>query len=224
MTPEIVNVSIDWYNQLQQEFEKTYFKKLWLEVENAYQNGTCFPPKNLIFEAFNQCRWTDLKVVIIGQDPYHGVGEANGLAFSVHDGTRFPPSLRNIFRELQNDLGIEPPIFGSLERWAKQGVLLLNAGLTVEKDKPNSHKRLDWSLFTDAVIEHINQEKQGVVFMLWGNFAQRKGAKIDTNKHLVLTSGHPSPMSANQGKWFGNKHFSQANTYLSEKNREAIEW
>ncbi|WP_396176831.1 uracil-DNA glycosylase [Flavobacterium sp.] len=224
MTPEILNINRVWYDQLQPEFEKNYFQKLWLEIHYAYQKASCFPPKSLVFEAFNQCEWANLKVVIIGQDPYHGTGEANGLAFSVHDGTRFPPSLRNIFKELNDDLGIEPPIFGSLERWAKQGVLLLNAGLTVEKDKPNSHKHLEWNVFTDAVIEHINREKEGVVFMLWGNFAQKKGAKIDTQKHLVLRSGHPSPMSANQGKWFGNKHFSQTNVFLKKQNKELIMW
>ena len=224
MTSETLNINHVWFIQLHAEFQKNYFVNLWNEVENAYQNTTCFPPKRLIFEAFNQCDWDNLKVVIIGQDPYHGIGEANGLSFSVNDGTRIPPSLRNIFKELNEDLGTELPIFGSLERWAEQGVLLLNAGLTVEKDKANSHKHLDWSVFTDAVIEHINMEKEGVVFLLWGNFAQKKGAKIDTAKHLVLTSGHPSPMSANQGKWFGNKHFSLANKYLRKGKKKAIKW
>ena len=161
---------------------------------------------------------------IIGQDPDHGIGEAHGLSFSVPDGTRIPPSLRNIFRELNEDLGVELPIFGSLERWASQGVLLLNAGLTVEKDKANSHKHLAWNVFTDAVIELINREKTGVVFMLWGNFALKKGIKIDAEKHLVLQSGHPSPMSANQGKWFGNKHFSLANKYLRKLKKKAVKW
>lgn len=224
MTPETLHINSVWFDQLQSEFEKPYFEKLWNEVGNAYENTTCFPPKRLIFEAFNQCDWHNLKVVIIGQDPYHGMGEAHGLSFSVPDGTRIPPSLRNIFKELQEDLGIELPIFGSLERWASQGVLLLNAGLTVEKDKANSHKHLAWNVFTDAVIELINREKEGVVFMLWGNFAQKKGIKIDAQRHLVLTSGHPSPMSANQGKWFGNKHFSLANKYLRKRKVKAIKW
>ena len=224
MTAETLNIDPVWYNQLQSEFEKPYFDKLWNEVQQAYATTTCFPPKRLIFEAFNQCEWDDLKVVIIGQDPYHGIGEANGLSFSVHDGTRIPPSLRNIFKELNEDLGTELPIFGSLERWAKQGVLLLNAGLTVEKDKANSHKNMDWNVFTDAVIELINSEKEGVVFLLWGNFAHKKGAKIDGERHLVLQSGHPSPMSANQGKWFGNKHFSLANKYLRKAKKKAIKW
>lgn len=224
MTPEILNLNPIWFDQLQPEFEKPYFQKLWMEVDHAYQTTMCFPPKKLIFEAFNQCEWENLKVVIIGQDPYHGIGEAHGLCFSVPDGTKIPPSLRNIFRELNEDLGTELPIFGSLERWASQGVLLLNAGLTVEKDKANSHKNLAWNIFTDAVIEKINEEKQGVVFMLWGNFAQKKGAKIDASKHLVLQSGHPSPLSANQGKWFGNKHFSQANKFLRKQKLKAIKW
>lgn len=224
MTPEPLNINPVWYRLLQSEIEKPYFEKLWNEVETAYDNTICFPPKRFIFEAFNQCDWHNVKVVIIGQDPYHGLGEAHGLSFSIPDGTKIPPSLRNIFKELNNDVGIELPIFGSLERWAKQGVLLLNTGLTVEKDKANSHKHLDWNIFTDAVIELINREKEGVVFMLWGNFAQKKGAKIDDEKHLVLTSGHPSPMSANQGKWFGNKHFSTANKYLRKGKKKAIKW
>lgn len=224
LTPETLNINPIWFNQLQPEFEKPYFFNLWNEVEEAYEKNTCFPPKRLIFEAFNYCEWDNLKVVIVGQDPYHGLGEAHGLSFSVPDGTRIPPSLRNIFKELHEDLGTELPIFGSLERWAKQGVLLLNAGLTVEKDKANSHKNMQWNIFTDAVIEHINKEKENVVFLLWGNFAQKKGAKIDTGKHLVLTSGHPSPMSANQGKWFGNKHFSLTNKYLRKAKKKAIKW
>lgn len=224
LTPETLNINPDWFEQLQGEFEKPYFEKLWKEVEVVYENTVCFPPKRLIFEAFNQCGWDNLKVVIIGQDPYHGMGEAHGLSFSVPDGTRIPPSLRNIFKELNEDIGIELPIFGSLERWASQGVLLLNASLTVEKDKANSHKHLSWNIFTDAVIELINREKEGVVFMLWGNFAQKKGIKIDSERHLVLTSGHPSPMSANQGKWFGNKHFSLANKYLRKGKVKAVKW
>lgn len=224
MTPETLNINPFWFDQLQEEFDKPYFGSLWNEVGEAYETTICFPPQRLIFEAFNQCSWESLKVVIIGQDPYHGTGEAHGLSFSVPDGTKIPPSLRNIFRELNEDLGTELPIFGSLERWANQGVLLLNAGLTVEKDKANSHKHLAWNVFTDAVIDLINREKQGVVFMLWGNFAQKKGIKIDTKRHLVLTSGHPSPLSANQGKWFGNKHFSLANKYLRKQKVKAVKW
>ena len=224
VTPEILHINSIWFEKLKVEFEKPYFINLWKEVNLAYNTAQCFPPKRMIFEAFNQCKWEDVKVVIIGQDPYHGTGEAHGLSFSVPDGTKIPPSLRNIFRELHEDINCEMPIFGSLERWATQGVLLLNAGLTVEKDKPNSHKHLEWSVFTDAVISLINEEKENVVFMLWGNFAQKKGIKIDTSKHLVLQSGHPSPMSANQGKWFGNKHFSQANAYLKKHKKGKVNW
>jgi uracil-DNA glycosylase len=214
-----------WQTILSDEIEKPYFQDLMKEVEDEYQNQTCFPPKDLIFSAFNNCSLEDLKVVIIGQDPYHGEGEANGLCFSVNDSVKIPPSLRNIFREMNTDLdSIFFPTTGNLESWAKQGVLLLNASLTVRKDNPNSHKHLKWNLFTDAVIQKISEEKENVVFMLWGSFAQKKGAKIDRNKHLVLESGHPSPMSANQGKWFGNKHFSQANEYLKSHNLGMIDW
>lgn len=224
VTPEILHINSIWFEKLKVEFEKPYFINLWKEVNLAYNATQCFPPKRMIFEAFNQCKWEDVKVVIIGQDPYHGIGEAHGLSFSVPYGTKIPPSLRNIFRELHEDINCEMPIFGSLERWVTQGVLLLNAGLTVEKDKPNSHKHLEWSVFTDAVISLINEEKENVVFMLWGNFAQKKGIKIDTSKHLVLQSGHPSPMSANQGKWFGNKHFSLANAYLKKHKKGKVNW
>jgi uracil-DNA glycosylase len=214
-----------WQTVLSDEIEKSYFQDLIQEVDQEYQNSTCFPPKDLIFSAFNNSSLENLKVVIIGQDPYHGEGEANGLCFSVNDSVKIPPSLRNIFREMNTDLeSIFFPTTGNLEVWAKQGVLLLNASLTVRKDNPNSHKHLKWNLFTDAVIQKISEEKENVVFMLWGSFAQKKGAKIDRTKHLVLESGHPSPMSANQGKWFGNKHFSQANEYLKSHNLGMIEW
>ena len=179
----------------------------------------------MIFSAFNHCGLSSLKVVIIGQDPYHGEGEANGLSFSVNDGVKIPPSLRNIYREMCEDLGsIFMPTSGNLQSWANQGVLLLNASLTVRKDSPNSHKHLKWNRFTDTVIQKLSDENEGLVFLLWGAFAQKKGAKIDRTQHLVLESGHPSPMSANQGKWFGNKHFSQANAYLKEIGKKEIEW
>ncbi|MBB1193528.1 uracil-DNA glycosylase [Flavobacterium sp. SOK18b] len=214
-----------WKEILKEEITRPYFEELMRHVASEYEEHSCFPPKDLIFEAFNQCSFDAVKVVIIGQDPYHGVGEANGLCFSVADGVRIPPSLRNIFREMSDDLGtVFLPTSGNLESWAQQGVLLLNATLTVRQDSPNSHKDLKWSQFTDAVIEFINSEKEGVVFVLWGSFAQKKGVKIDRNKHLVLTSGHPSPLSANQGKWFGNKHFSQVNEYLIAQNKKAIVW
>lgn len=214
-----------WQTVLSDEIEKPYFQDLIQTVDQEYQNSTCFPPKDLIFSAFNNCSLENLKVVIIGQDPYHGEGEANGLCFSVNDSVKIPPSLRNIFREMNTDLeSIFFPASGNLEAWAKQGVLLLNASLTVRKDNPNSHKHLKWNIFTDAVIQKISEEKENVVFLLWGSFAQKKGAKIDRTKHLVLESGHPSPMSANQGKWFGNKHFSQANEYLKNHNLGMIDW
>nr|WP_315202469.1 uracil-DNA glycosylase [uncultured Flavobacterium sp.] len=220
-----INLNTTWQTILADEIQKPYFSELMNAVDDEYQNHICFPPKELIFSAFNNCSFENTKVVIIGQDPYHGVGEANGLSFSVNDSVKIPPSLRNIFRELNDDLdSIFMPTSGNLESWAKQGVLLLNASLSVRIDTPNSHKHLKWGTFTDAVIQKISEEKENVVFMLWGGFAQKKGAKIDRNKHLVLESGHPSPMSANQGKWFGNKHFSQANSYLEQKNLKQINW
>jgi uracil-DNA glycosylase len=219
------NLNPSWQIILSDEIQKPYFKDLMKTIDEKYKNHTCFPPKELIFAAFDSCSFDDLKVVIIGQDPYHGTGEANGLCFSVNDGFEIPPSLRNIFRELNEDLGsIFLPTSGNLEHWAKQGVLLLNASLSVQKDKPNSHKHLKWNVFTDAVIQKISDEKENVVFLLWGSFAQKKGLKIDRTKHLALESGHPSPMSANQGKWFGNKHFSKTNLYLKEKGKNPIEW
>ena len=214
-----------WQSILSDEITKPYFNNLMDEVAQEYKNGICYPPKEFIFSAFDHCKFEDIKVVIIGQDPYHGEGEANGLCFSANDGVKIPPSLRNIFRELNEDFdNIFMPTSGNLERWAKQGVLLLNASLTVQKDKPNSHKHLNWKLFTDAVIEKISTQTENIVFMLWGNFAQKKGSKIDTKKHWGLRAGGPSPLSATQGKWFGNKHFSQANAYLESKGKKEINW
>ena len=214
-----------WQTILSNEIQKPYFQDLMKAVDEEYKIHTCFPPKDLIFAAFDHCSFDDLKVVIIGQDPYHGVGEANGLCFSVNEGVKIPPSLRNIFRELNDDLGtVFLPTSGNLEHWAKQGILLLNASLSVRKDSPNSHKDLKWGTFTDAVIQKISDEKNHVVFLLWGNFAHKKGLRIDRTKHLVLESGHPWPMSANQGKWFGNKHFSATNAYLKSKGKLEIEW
>ena len=219
------NLNAEWQTILSDEIQKTYFNELMEIVDEEYNTNVCYPPKELIFSAFNHCSFNDLKVVIIGQDPYHGKGEANGLCFSVNNDVRIPPSLRNIFRELSDDLGsIFLPTSGNLEHWAKQGILLLNASLTVREDTPNSHKHLKWNLFTDAVIQKISEEKENVVFLLWGAFAHKKGLKVDRNKHLVLESGHPSPMSANQGKWFGNKHFSKTNAYLAEKGISEIDW
>ena len=214
-----------WEALLAPEFQKPYFVELIQQVEQEYATTTCFPPKELIFSAFEQFDFQDTKVVIIGQDPYHGTGEANGLCFSVNDGVAIPPSLKNIFTEINSEYDrILFPTSGNLECWAKQGVLLLNAGLTVRKDEANSHKHLKWNVFTDAVIDVINQKSENVVFLLWGSFAQKKGKLIDREKHLVLESGHPSPLSANRGMWFGNNHFKLTNAYLKEKGKEAIEW
>jgi uracil-DNA glycosylase len=220
-----LQLNSEWESILAEEIQKPYFSELIEIVDLEYQNYTCYPPKDLIFSAFNHCSFSDTKVVIIGQDPYHGKGEANGLCFSVNDGVKIPPSLRNIYRELVDDLGsIFMPTSGNLASWANQGALLLNATLTVREDLPNSHKQLKWNVFTDAVIQKLSDEKEGLVFLLWGNFAHQKGLKIDRNKHLVLECGHPSPMSANQGKWFGNKHFSTANSYLESKGLKPINW
>lgn len=219
------NLCNSWKSILSSEFKKEYFVDLIKNIEIEYENHVCYPPKNLIFSAFYYCTFDNLKVVIIGQDPYHGDGEANGLCFSVNENVKIPPSLRNIFREINDDFGnIFMPNSGNLEHWANQGVLLLNASLTVQKDIPNSHKHLKWNVFTDEVIQLISDKKQNIVFLLWGNFAQKKGIKIDKEKHLVLESGHPSPMSANQGKWFENKHFSQTNSYLKSFGKSEINW
>ena len=214
-----------WETLLESEFQKPYFVKLMQQVEQEYATTTCFPPKELIFSAFEQFDFQDTKVVIIGQDPYHGTGEANGLCFSVNDGVAIPPSLKNIFTEINSEYDrILFPTSGNLECWAKQGVLLLNAGLTVRKDEANSHKHLKWNVFTDAVIDVINQKSENVVFLLWGSFAQKKGKLIDREKHLVLESGHPSPLSANRGMWFGNNHFKLTNEYLRVKGKGEVEW
>ncbi len=214
-----------WEALLAPEFQKPYFVELMQQVTQEYATTTCFPPKELIFSAFEQFDFQDTKVVIIGQDPYHGKGEANGLCFSVNDGVAIPPSLKNIFTEINTEYDrILFPTSGNLDRWAKQGVLLLNAGLTVRKDEANSHKHLKWNIFTDAVIDLINQKSENVVFLLWGSFAQKKGKLIDRKKHLVLESGHPSPLSANRGMWFGNNHFKLTNAYLRDNGKSEIDW
>ena len=219
-----VNIHPSWKAVLESEFEKSYFIDLMQKVDNEYANFTCFPPKELIFNAFEKCSFDDLKVVIIGQDPYHGDGEANGLCFSVNDGVKIPPSLRNIFAEINAEFDtIFTPTSGNLERWARQGVLMLNATMTVRRDVANSHKHLKWQTFTDAVIELISEKKENVVFILWGNFAQKKGQLVDKEKHLVLESGHPSFASVHK-KWFGNNHFILCNNYLSSKNNVVIDW
>jgi len=219
-----VKLHSSWRQVLESEYEKPYFQKLISFVKNEYATKRCFPLESEIFAAFNHCPFDKVKVVIIGQDPYHGFGQANGLCFSVNDGINFPPSLINIFKEIQSDLGLPIPISGNLERWAEQGVLLLNATLTVRENEAGSHQKKGWETFTDAVIQKISDEKENVVFLLWGGFAQKKGAKINRTKHNVLESGHPSPLSANRGFWFGNKHFSKTNTYLQSLVKETIKW
>jgi len=218
-------IPYSWKSFFDVEIQKEYFLKLISDVENEYESSVCFPPKDLIFNAFEKCNLNDLKVVIIGQDPYHGEGEANGLCFSVNEGIKIPPSLKNIFAEINSDFdSIFLPTNGNLERWAQQGILLLNASLTVRKDEANSHKHLKWNVFTDNLIDYISREYENIVFLLWGSFAQKKGNKINRENHLVLECGHPSPLSANRGFWFGNKHFSLTNMYLKSIKKKQIDW
>ena len=219
-----VKIEESWRKLLQNEFEKPYFLDLIKFVKNEYQSNKCYPNGSEIFSAFNLCSFPDLKVVIIGQDPYHGIGQANGLCFSVKDSIAHPPSLINIFKEIETDIAKPYPNSGNLEYWAKQGVLLLNATLTVRAHEAGSHQKKGWEQFTDAVIKKVSDEKEHVVFLLWGGFAKKKGALIDKNKHCVLTSGHPSPLSANRGHWFGNKHFSKTNDYLKKNTIKTIDW
>jgi uracil-DNA glycosylase len=219
-----VKIEPSWKAVLSEEFNKPYFKNLTDFVRTEYNTQSCFPMKSRIFAAFDACAFHQVKVVIIGQDPYHGPGQANGLCFSVNNGIPLPPSLVNIFREIETDLKQPMPKTGNLDRWARQGVLLLNATLTVRQSQAASHQGKGWETFTDAVIQEISNQTQGVVFLLWGGFAKKKGARIDRNKHLVLESGHPSPLSANKGHWFGNKHFSKTNEYLVSKGENAIDW
>ena len=220
-----MNVQIEesWKEKLSPEFEKDYFIRLTDFVRQAYHQGTVYPPGNLIFNAFNLCSFHQTKVVIIGQDPYHGPGQAHGLCFSVNDGIPYPPSLQNIFKEINSDLGLPMPTSGNLTRWAEQGVLLLNATLTVNAHQAGSHQRRGWEEFTDAAIRVLAEEKENLVFILWGAYAQKKGSFIDRNKHLVLTSPHPSPLSAYHG-FFGNKHFSKTNEYLMTHGQTPIQW
>lgn len=213
-----------WKEALKDEFEKSYFKNLTDFVKREYRIYQCYPKGSEIFAAFDACSLSDVKVVIIGQDPYHGKNQANGLCFSVHNGVPHPPSLKNIFKEILNDLGVAYPVSGDLTRLANQGVLLLNATLTVRAHEAGSHQLKGWEIFTDEVIKIISVQKQQVVFMLWGGFAQKKIRLINTKKHCVLTTGHPSPLSANRGYWFGNKHFSKANLYLKQNGIKTIDW
>lgn len=219
-----VTIESGWKAILKEEFEKPYFKDLVEFVKKEYASKQCFPPGEKIFSAFNRTPFDEVKVVIIGQDPYHGEGQAHGLGFSVGENTKIPPSLRNIFEETRTDVNAPIPPNGNLDRWATQGVLLLNATLTVRAHEAGSHQRKGWEKFTDAVIQKLSEERENVVFLLWGGPAKKKGAKIDTAKHLVLTSGHPSPLAANRGYWFGNKHFSKTNEFLREKGKQPIGW
>ena len=220
-----MNVQIEesWKKHLAPEFEKDYFVQLTDFIRNEYAHTTVYPPGRLIFNAFNLCPFDRVKVVIIGQDPYHGPGQAHGLCFSVNDGIAFPPSLQNIFKEIQADLGKPIPTSGNLTRWAEQGVLMLNATLTVRAHAAGSHQRRGWEEFTDAAIRALNNEREHHVFILWGAYAQKKGAFIDRSRHLVLTSAHPSPLSAHNG-FFGNHHFSLTNDYLRAHGQTPIDW
>ena len=221
-----MNVKIEpsWHKRLQAEFEQPYFAQLADFVRHEYSTQTCYPPAKLIFNAFNLCPFDDVKVVIIGQDPYHEPGQAMGLSFSVADGVAMPPSLQNIFKEIQQDLGAPIPASGDLSRWARQGVLLLNATLTVRAHQAASHQRKGWERFTDAAIRALSAERDHLVFILWGGYARSKAPLIDRTTHLILESVHPSPLSANRGGWFGNHHFSRCNEWLKEQGKEPIEW
>ena len=218
-----VDIEPSWRRQLQTEFDKPYFAELVAFVRREYASRTVFPPARLIFNAFNQCPFTDVKVVLIGQDPYHERGQAQGLCFSVADGVTFPPSLVNIFKEIETDTGTPVPQSGDLTRWARQGVLLLNATLTVREHEAGSHQRHGWEEFTDAVIRILSERRDNLVFILWGSYAQGKARLIDSDRHCVLRSAHPSPLSAYRG-FFGNRHFSQTNAYLRLHGKEGIVW
>jgi len=209
---------------LNNELNKPYFKELNSFITQQYKEFICYPPQEEIFNALNHCAFKDIKVVIIGQDPYHQPGQANGLAFSVKQGVKHPPSLVNIFKEIKSDLGTEIPASGDLTRWADQGVLLLNSVLSVRESEANSHQKKGWEKFIKAILTLISKEKENVIFMLWGGSAQKNEKLIEEQKHYILKSGHPSPLSANRGFWFGNKHFSKANTYLKEIAGEGVDW
>lgn len=219
-----VNIEQSWKDHLGEEFEKQYFVDITEFVRSEYLRTTCYPPGKLIFNAFNLCPFDKVKVVIIGQDPYHEPGQAHGLSFSVADGVAFPPSLQNIFKEIQMDTGAPIPSSGNLTRWAEQGVLLLNATLTVRAHQAASHQRKGWEQFTDAAIKALSSERENLVFILWGGYARSKAQLIDTSRHLILQSVHPSPLSANRGGWFGNHHFSRCNEYLRSHGIEEIKW
>lgn len=230
----MVKIEMSWNNALAAEFKKDYFRQLTQFVHEEYRNCICYPPAKEVFNAFNLCPLNEVKVVILGQDPYHGAGQAEGLCFSVKTGVPLPPSLVNIFKEIKDDIGVTPQVItspagkkmydGSLRRWAEQGVFLLNTTLTVREHQAASHQRHGWETFTDAVIKKVSDECPHVVFMLWGGPARSKKRLIDTSKHLILEAVHPSPLSANRGGWFGNHHFSLCNRWLEEHGLEKIEW
>jgi len=213
----------NWHPDLKSDIEKEYFQNLIQFLSAESQNNEIYPPKNLIFNAFKQCSFEDVRVVLLGQDPYHGPNQANGLCFSVNNDVRFPPSLKNIFKEIEDDIGTAIPQTGHLERWAKQGVLMLNSTLTVRQGQAGSHQKQGWEEFTDGVIKLISDKKENIIFLLWGAYAQKKGTVIDDTKHHILSSAHPSPLSARRG-FFGNKHFSKANNYLKSMNLQPITW
>lgn len=219
-----VKIHDSWAERLGNEFAQPYFSQLTDFVRHEYATTTCYPPGRLIFNAFNLCPFDSVKVVIIGQDPYHEAGQAMGLSFSVPDGVAMPPSLQNIFKEIQGDLGIGVPQSGNLTRWAEQGVLLLNATLTVRAHQAGSHQRHGWERFTDAAISRLSEGRDHLVFILWGGYARSKASLIDRSRHLVLESVHPSPLSANRGGWFGNHHFSRCNEYLAGHGMDPINW
>lgn len=219
-----VKINDSWAERLGNEFAQPYFSQLTDFVRHEYATATCYPPGRLIFNAFNLCPFDSVKVVIIGQDPYHEAGQAMGLSFSVPDGVAMPPSLQNIFKEIQGDLGIGVPQSGNLTRWAEQGVLLLNATLTVRAHQAGSHQRHGWERFTDAAISRLSEGRDHLVFILWGGYARSKASLIDRSRHLVLESMHPSPLSANRGGWFGNHHFSRCNEYLAGHGMGPINW
>jgi uracil-DNA glycosylase len=219
-----IHIHESWQTHLEDEFNKPYFLELIDFVASEYQSQVCFPPESQIFNAFNSCHFDNVKVVIIGQDPYHGPGQAHGLCFSVNDGVPHPPSLINIFKEIESELGVSYPESGNLTRWANQGVLLLNATLTVRAHEAGSHQKEGWEKFTDAIINIISNKKEDVVFLLWGGYAKKKEKLIDIKKHNVLTSGHPSPLSANRGYWFDNRNFIDTNKYLVRSGKQPIVW
>ena len=218
------DITASWNRILHAEFEKEYYQNLLAFPEEEYSEHEVFPPKNQVYNAFNITTFENVKVVVIGQDPYHDVNQAHGLCFSVNEGIKLPPSLVNIFKEQKEDLGLEIPFSGKLTSWAEQGVLLLNATLTVRAHQAGSHQKKGWETFTDEVIKIISKEKKDVIFLLWGGFAKKKASLIDAEKHHILTSGHPSPLSANRGHWFGNKHFSKVNEILKSIGEKEIDW